>query len=72
MKLTDLKRGQSAEIIDIDLDEKSLRKLIALGFSEGNTITFERCAPLGDPQQYFVAGNYIAIRKKDAQRIEVK
>lgn len=72
MKLTDLKRGESAKIIDIDLDEKSSRRLIALGFSFGNTVTFERSAPLGDPQQYYIAGNYIAIRKKDAQRIEVK
>lgn len=71
MKLSELKRGQTATIKKINLNSESVHKLMSLGFAYGNTITFERSAPLGDPQQYFVAGNYIAIRKKDAQEIEV-
>ncbi|WP_423362945.1 FeoA family protein [Mycoplasma sp. P36-A1] len=72
MKLSDLKRGESAKILCINLEERAVRRLVSVGFSYGNTILFERNAPLGDPQQYYVAGNYIAIRKKDAQRIEVE
>ncbi|MDL2211601.1 ferrous iron transport protein A [Erysipelotrichaceae bacterium OttesenSCG-928-M19] len=72
MKLSELKRGESAKIIKIDLNSDSVHRLISLGFSYDNTITFERSAPLGDPQQYYVAGNYIAIRKKDAAKIEVE
>lgn len=72
MKLSELKRGESAKIIRIDLDSGSVHRLISLGFSYGNTIVFERSAPLGDPQQYYVAGNYIAIRKADAAKIEVE
>lgn len=72
MKLSTLKRGQSAKIINIDLNKESIHRLISLGFAYGNIISFERSAPLGDPQQYFVAGNYIAIRRADAQNIEVE
>ncbi|MEG0686915.1 MAG: FeoA family protein [Erysipelotrichales bacterium] len=71
MKLTDLKRGESAIITAINLDDKSVGELISLGFSIGNEIVFERHAPLGDPQQYFVAGNYIALRESEAKEIEV-
>ncbi|MDR3214917.1 MAG: ferrous iron transport protein A, partial [Bacilli bacterium] len=52
MVLSDLKKGYSAKIVYIDLDSKLKHELISLGFSYGNTITFERSAPLGDPQQY--------------------
>lgn len=72
MNLSDLKRGETATIINISLDEKSIRNLISLGFSYGSEIAFERNAPLGDPQQYLVSGNYIAIRKKDAEKIKVE
>lgn len=72
MKLSDLKRGERARIKAINLDKDLKAQLIALGFAYGNEIAFERTAPLGDPQQYLVAGNYIAIRKEDAQRIEVE
>ena len=74
MKLSQLKKGESAKIskINFDSDSETCHNLISLGFSYGNTIVFERSAPLGDPQQYYVAGNYIAIRKSDAQMIEVE
>lgn len=72
MKLSELKRGESAKIINIDLEDRAVRRLISVGFALGNTIEFERKAPLGDPQEYYVAGNYIAIRKKEASKIEVE
>ncbi|MGL4382744.1 MAG: FeoA family protein [Bacilli bacterium] len=72
MKLTQLKKGDSATILKIDLEVNYTNHLISLGFVVGNTITFERTAPLGDPQQYYIAGNYVALRKEDAERIEVE
>lgn len=72
MMLFELKKGESARIKHIDLPSKLKHELISLGFAYGNTITFERKAPLGDPYQYYIAGNYIAIRKKDAMKIEVE
>ena len=72
MKLNELKRGESAKILKMDLSASYTKELIALGFSYDNVVLFERNAPLGDPQQYYVAGNYIAIRKKDACKIEVE
>lgn len=72
MVLTDLKVGQSAIVKKINLSDDLTHELISLGFSYGNTVIFERAAPLGDPLQFYVAGNYIAIRKADASKIEVE
>jgi Fe2+ transport system protein FeoA len=71
MRLTDLKRGQSAKILKIGRVGELKKRLVAMGVTAGETIKFERNAPLGDPQQYIVKGTGVAIRKQDAQNIEI-
>jgi Fe2+ transport system protein FeoA len=72
VKLSELKKGQLAKIVSLNLDDVTNRRLISLGFCKGNLIEFERSAPLKDPSEYYVAGNFIALRKVDADRIEVE
>jgi Fe2+ transport system protein A len=43
-----------------------------MGVTSGELIRFERNAPMGDPQQYYIKGNNIAIRKIDADNIIVE
>jgi Fe2+ transport system protein FeoA len=71
MKLTDLKRGQKAKIVKIGKVGELKKRLVAMGVTAGEDIKFERNAPLGDPQQYVVKGTGVAIRKQDAQNIEI-
>jgi len=72
LKLTDLKKGQTAIIKNINLSDSSVKYLTSLGFCQGHEIKFERKAPLSDPYEYYVAGNFIALRKVDAIKIEVE
>ncbi|MGL5054614.1 MAG: FeoA family protein [Fusobacteriaceae bacterium] len=72
MRLTELKKGQSAIIKRIGSVGELKKRLIDLGINSGQTIKLERNAPLGDPQEFRINGNSIAIRKKDAENIELE
>ena len=71
MKLTELKRGESAKIVRIGKIGQLKKRLVDMGITAGETIKLERNAPLGDPQEYIIKGTGIAIRKEDAQNIEI-
>lgn len=58
-----LKKGQKAEIVEINIDEIPL-KLIEMGCLPGNTIELIQVAPLGDPLFFNVNDSKVAIRKK--------
>ena len=72
MKLCDLKRGEKAKIIKIRRLGELKKRLVDMGVTAGETIKLERNAPLGDPQEYIVKATGMAIRKEDAQHIEVE
>ncbi|MGL4688279.1 MAG: FeoA family protein [Fusobacteriaceae bacterium] len=72
MKLTDLKRGESARIIKIGKIGELKKRLVDMGVNSGQIIKLERSAPLGDPQEFRISENSIAIRKKDTEHIEVE
>lgn len=72
MKLTELKKGEAAIISKIENIGELKRRLHDFGINSGEVIKFKRNAPLGDPQQYCVKGNNVAIRKEDAQNIIVE
>ncbi len=65
-----LKKGQSAQIIDINIDEIPL-KLIEMGCLPGNSIQLIQIAPMGDPLFFSVNDAKVAIRKKTAQEIYI-
>ncbi len=71
MKLTELKRGESAQIVKIGRIGQLKKRLVDMGITSGEVIKLERNAPLGDPQEYIIKGTGIAIRKEDAQNIEI-
>ena len=72
MKLIDLKRGEKGKIVKIGNIGILKRRFIDMGITIGEVIEFERKAPLGDPQQYKIRDNKIAIRKNDLQKIEIE
>lgn len=72
MILTELKKGEEAKIVKIGKIGELKKRLSDMGVTSGEVIRFERNAPLGDPQQYFVKGNNIALRKEDAKNIIVE
>lgn len=67
---TVLKKGQMAQISDINIDEIPL-KLIEMGCLPGNTIQLIQVAPMGDPLFFNINDAKVAIRKKIAQEIYI-
>lgn len=65
-----LKKGQSAQITDINIDEIPL-KLIEMGCLPGNDIELIQIAPMGDPLFFNVNDSKVAIRKKTATAIYI-
>jgi len=72
MKLTELSKGEEAFVLKIEGTGELKKRLGDIGLNSGELIVFKRNAPLGDPQQYFVRGNNIAIRKIDAEKIIIE
>jgi len=67
--LTDLKRGESAILERIDLDEYEARRLMELGFLPGHRVTAAQSAPGGDPRVFQVDGSEVALRRETARHL---
>lgn len=71
MKLSELKMGQTAEIISFDRDYLKL-KFYEMGCLPGEKVTLELIAPMGDPIAINIGGYLLSLRKQDAKNIVVK
>ncbi|WP_413693683.1 FeoA family protein [Psychromonas sp. KJ10-2] len=73
MRLSELKTGQTASIVNINtLDPVMRKKLLNLGFLPRAKVQLLRTAPLGDPLAIRCANSSIAVRKSIAQQIIVE
>ena len=71
MTLKEAKTGMTVKIRNIgstDLKER----LMTMGLTPGTKVTILRSAPLGDPIAIGVRSYNLALRKRDAQYIEVE
>lgn len=71
MFITDMCEGQSGIITALDFDKEFCTRLNDLGFCKGEKIVCVKKALLSSPILYQVKGSNIALRKNDADRIEV-
>ena len=73
MSLREVKRGETVQVSRFKgISEDLRRRLIELGMTCGSRVTVCGEAPLGDPIVLEVKGCRIALRKKEAEGIEVK
>jgi len=70
--LNELVPGQVATILRVRGPAAARRRMLEMGFVRGETITMERCAPLGDPVEYFIKGYYLSLRRHDAANVDVE
>ena len=74
MRLGDLKKGNQAFITRVaSSDEALLLRLLEMGLLEGTPIEIAHEAPFGkDPIAVRVRGTLIALRRSEADQIEVR
>jgi len=71
MKLSDLKIGESAYILQVNGDEAFARRLSEIGFIRGEKIFNHMKAPLMDPVEYEIMGTTVTLRKSETKFIEI-
>ncbi len=71
MHLSEMKPGQSADIISIDVKGELYRHFLDMGIVPSAQVTLIKYAPKGDPIQIKIHESYIAIRLNDAKNIKV-
>ncbi len=71
MLLYDLKEGQSGKLTALLFDTKLSERLRDMGFCEGEEIMCVKKAVFKSPVLYRVKGSLIALRKAEAEKIEV-
>ncbi|MGV1719126.1 FeoA family protein [Vibrio furnissii] len=73
MKLSDLKAGESGQILALNgLLTDVRKKLMVMGLLPNTQVTLIRRAPMGDPLQVEVRGVSIAVRESIAAAIDVE
>lgn len=70
--LTDLRIGETATLIALDLPETVQNYLMHMGFVPDAQVTALRKAPAGDPTVYAIDGMEIALRRETADSIRVR
>jgi len=63
--------GQSGLITSIKGDDVVTQRLKDLGFWEGTVIQRVRSAPLGDPVVFRLRGFQMALRRDEAERVNI-
>ena len=72
MTLNELKLNETGYINELMCSDGVKRRLLDLGLIKGTKTTPLFVSPSGDPRAYEVRGSVIAIRKNDANLIEIK
>lgn len=71
MTLTNLPVGQDARVISINGKDAVSRRLMEMGVIPGVSVQMIKTAPFGDPIEIRVRGYSLAMRKNEADSIEV-
>ena len=71
MKLSDLKRDDKGIITKVLGRGPFRKRIIEMGFVQGQEVEAVRSAPLGDPVYYKVMGYNVSLSKSDAELVEV-
>lgn len=72
MKLTNLPIGEKAKVVAIKGDSPITKRLMEMGVVPGVSLRLVKSAPFGDPLEIRIRGYSLAMRKSEAQTIEVE
>ena len=71
-KLSELKQGKRAFVLDIHSNDGMRRRLQDLGLIKGTEVLCVQKSPLGDPVAYLIRGAVIALRHEDASCVQIQ
>jgi ferrous iron transport protein A len=69
--LTNLPIGTTAKVIAVNGNNAITRRLMEMGVVPGVLVRVVKSAPFGDPLEIRVRGYHLAMRKNEADAIEV-
>lgn len=72
-RLSDLRKHQIAEVLDLHNDNAALRRrLLDMGITKGVHVQIKKQAPLGDPVDISLRGYELCVRKSDMKNIDIR
>ena len=71
MTLTNLPRGVKAKVISVNGNNAVTKRLMEMGVVPGVSVRVIKSAPFGDPLEIRVRGYHLAMRRSEADAIEV-
>lgn len=72
MNLTELRKGNKAEILKISADKALKDRLHAFGVMKGEELTIKGCSLAKQTMEIKVGSTLIALRREEAEKIEVR
>ena len=72
MTLTNLPIGSTAKVVAVNGNNAITKRLMEMGVVPGVSVRVIKTAPFGDPIEVRVRGYNLAMRKSEADQIEVQ
>jgi len=72
MNLTSLPIGSTAKVLNVTGDSPITKRLMEMGIVPGVFVRMIKSAPFGDPLEIRVRGYHLAMRKNEADTIEIQ
>ena len=71
MTLADLKKGETRTVVSVHGEDAITRRLMEMGVIPGVAVRMVKSAPFGDPVEINVRGYSLALRKNEAESVEL-
>ncbi len=71
-RLSELTVDQKARVVNVDAPDELGQRILEMGMTPGIEVRMVGTAPLGDPLIYEVRGYRLALRRTEAERVEVE
>jgi ferrous iron transport protein A len=72
MTLADLEKGESRTVLSVRGESLVTRRLMEMGVIPGVAIRMVKSAPFGDPLEINVRGYSLALRRNEAESVELE
>ena len=72
MTLADLEKGESRTVLSVRGESLVTRRLMEMGVIPGVAVRMVKSAPFGDPLEINVRGYSLALRRNEAESVELE